>query len=617
MKHTTILILLILPICLFAEEITFNGSAKNTVAVGEQFRVTYTVNARSSDFTMPEIKDFNVLSGVNQSSSSSFQFINGQMTSSVSCTYSFYLEATKEGTFTIPPATVKVNGKKIESNSITITVVKGASTAQQQGSKQQTQPPTQQETASQAPLDEMLFTKTIVNKSKVYQGEEIIVTHKIYTRANLVGLGETKFPSYTGFWTEEVDMPKQISLTNEVINGVTYRVAELKKTILFPQRSGTLEIEPMEIECIIREQVKRRQPISFWDDFLDMGFGYQDRNYKVKSHPVKIIVNPLPSANKPANFSEAVGNFNLSSEIDKQKVKTNEAVNLKITVSGEGNLELIGKFTIPFPTDFETYEPKVSDKIAVTATGVSGKRTFEYLIIPRHEGIFTIPHVVFSYFNPEKNTYTTLSTPEYILEVEKGDVETSVTTTITNITKEDVKFIGKDIRYIKTNPFLLRTSGEYFFGSMNFYLWLIIPVIIFLLLLIIVKQRMKVDEALIKYRRANKIAQQRLRKANKFLKQNQKEKFHEEMSKCLWNYISNKLQIPISLLSKDNILQTLEQKAVSKELSDELNSLLDYCEFARFALKQDEADPTYDVTSMNKTFDKAILLINEIERELK
>lgn len=602
MKKITFILFLIFSVTqLFAQKFTASAS-KARVAVGEQFQISFTLNTNGSNFTPPLLNDFDVYSGPNQSTS--MQFINGNMSQSLSLSY--ILAAKKEGQFVIASASINTSAGKLQSNPITIEVVKGSANSQPQAQSQGRGQGTGQ---SEETSGDNLFVRTSVNKSRVYQGEQVTVTHKVYTRLNLVGFKDIKFPSYNSFWSQELPQQSQINLTQENIDGVSYNVAELKKVFLFPQRSGTLQVEPLEVECVVRQRSNRR-PQSIFDQFFGNG-GYEDVAYSAKSKPVKIEVMPLPENNKPKDFSGAVGSYTFKAEINKNKVKANDGINLTIGISGKGNLKLIDPLKIDFPEDIETYDPKVSDNISANATGVSGSKTFDYLIIPRHPGEYKIDKIAFSYFDPEKKNYITLPSPEFNITVEKGDEKDGGATMVTSVNKEDVKLLGSDIRYIKTNNIQLIKKGDYFFGSIGFIGGLVTPVLLFLSFLVARKRYIEQnsDVVLVKSRKATKMAKKRLAIAEKHLKSDSKAEFYDEVLRALNDYLSNKLNIPVADLSKDAISLSLQKKKVSEETIGLLVKTINNCEYARYA-------PTAVSGGMENTYSDTVKLITNIEDEL-
>jgi len=581
------------------DDVSFTASAPKVVAVGEQFHLKFVVNAKGSGFKMPDLGDFNVLAGPHTSSSSSIQIINGQMSQNVTYTFTCILQAVKEGNYTVSEAVVTVKGKQYKSNTLNIEVVKGNLPVPEHKQQQKN------EQAGNV-SNEDLFVRVIADKTNVYQGEHIIVTIKVYTRLDLMGFNNMKFPSYDGFYAQEIETPSQVSLHRENVGGQIYNVGLMKKSILFPQRSGVITVEPFELDCAVRKRIKRRSH-SIFDDFFG---SYQRVNKKVKSTPVKITVKPLPP-NKPESFNGAVGNFDMKAVIDKTDVKTNDAVTLKVKISGNGNVKLIDPLNIDFPPDFETYDPEIAANVKNSVSGSSGSKVFEYLIIPRHAGKFRIAPLVFSYFDTRLKKYKTISSDEFIINVTKGD-ETETTNVISGFGKEDVKFIGSDIHFIKKNDFKLARIGTTLFGSVNFYLTYSASLLAFLVIFVLRRNQIKRNSniMLVKHRKANKISRKRLRTAYMHLKQNNKEEFYDELLKALWLYLGDKLGIQVASLSKDNVKEMLEKQNIDKELINDFERITDMCQFARYA-------PADEAQQMETAYSDAGKIIGRFERSLR
>lgn len=576
---------------------------KTKVAVAETFQLTFSLNTSGSNFKAPNLNDFDVYSGPNQSSSMSY--VNGAMTQSI--TLSYILAAKKEGKYTIAAASVVSNGTTLQSNPIIMEVSKGqTNTANQSNGNQTVQNPSTPTTEN---LADNLFVKTIVNKTNVYQGEQITVTHKVYTRFQLRGFQDVKFPDYTGFWSQDMPMNnQQIQLSNENIDGVNYQVAELKRTYLFPQRSGKLEIEPVTVECVVRKQSNKR-PRDIFEQYF--GGGYEDAVYSVKSKPVTINVSPLPQTNKPNNFSGAVGEYSFKAQLNKDKIKANEGINLTITLIGKGNIKLVDPVKIDFPEDFETYDPKTNENISIGQTGVTGTKTFDFLIIPRHEGDYKIENLNFGYFDPNKKEYVIIPSPEFNIHVEKSVIENA--TVISNLPhQEDVKVLGNDIRYIKTKHLELKEKNRHFFGSPLFYAGLISPIFAFIGFIFLRRksQEQNKDAAVVKSRKATKMAKKRLSVAEQHLKQSNKELFYVEIFKALYGYISDKLNIPIADLNKEHISETLKNKNVTTETIEKLITTIHNCEYAKYA-------PSIVSGDLNQIYQHTVELITKIENEIK
>ncbi len=589
-----------------ADNIHFTMEGPQAVAVGDQFRLGFTLNESGTDLQLPDLSNFDVLMGPTTSQSSSIQIINGKTTQSSSFSYMFILRAKKEGKFTIRPASIKVGGKMYESNELTIQVVKGQPqpAAGQQPTSQKNAQTT--ETPGSTISKDNLFVRVAVDKTNVSKGEQILSTVKLYISQNvpLNGFDEVKLPSYEGFWTKDIEVPTQVSFTREVYDGKIYQVGILKKTILFPQQVGTIRINPFEITCLVRQRVKQQQ--GFFDDFFD---NYRVVKAKVISDPVSIQVKDLP--NQPGNFSGAVGNFSVSSSLDKTNVKSNEAVTLKLNVNGSGNLTLIKAPKIELPQDFEAYEPKTSDRVIASDNGLNGSVTFEYLFIPRFAGNFTIPAIEFVFFNPATHQFETRTTEAYKLHVDKGS-DDSNSSVVSSFSKEDVKMIGKDIRFIKQNKTVLKPKGTSFFGTFEFYSIYILSLIAFVVVYVINRKKIKENAnlVLVRNKRANKVALKHLKAASVFLKNNQAEQFYESVIKALWGYLSDKLSIPVADLSREKASSSLLAKGVNQDAVTELIRIIDDCEFARYA-------PAAFAGTMIEIYDGAARVMGIFEKQIK
>ncbi|MGB0404087.1 MAG: BatD family protein [Salibacteraceae bacterium] len=598
-KYTLLIILISVGLNGLAQKFTATVN-QNTITVGHQFKVTYSIDGQGENFQIPPFENFRVLSGPNQSTS--MQYVNGQMSSSIS--YSYILASTKTGQFTIPPATVTVNGKKIESNAINISIVN-----QSQAQKQAAQQKQAQQRAQQKQLEENIYIKLLLDKTSVYQGEQIVATFKLYTRLQVANFQFSKAPAFNGFYTQEIESKEIGQGKTEIINGVQYTTALLKQVVLSPQRSGNIKIEPAEMDVIVRVQ-DQRAARSFFDQFLG---GFKDIEMNLKSNGANIKVKAVPSGNKPLSFNGAVGNFKLTSSIDKQNVKTNEAFNLKVNIAGSGNIKLIKDPKFDFPPDFEVYDPKENTKLNTNARGSSGSKSFEYLIIPRHSGDFVIPSVEFSFFNAKTGKYEVLRTEEYPIHVDRaeGETEEQAATAVRPVRKKDVALLGKDIRFIKKGNPKLKESGSAFFGSKLFWLLFIIPIILFVGLLIVRKRlkEMQMDVVGMNRRKANKVAAKYLTNAKKQLDNNNTNEFYEDVFKSLHKYIGMKMNIPVSDLNKEIMAMRLKEHGVEEGLINSFLEILGECEMARYAPSAAMNGP--------ELFEKTSKLINEIDGGIK
>ncbi len=605
-KLNSILIFMFVSLFAMADSIQFTMEGPEVVAAGEQFRLGFNLNEKGSDLQLPDLSNFDVLMGPSTSQSSSIQIINGKTTSNTSFSYIFILRAKKEGKFTIRPASIKVGGKTYESNSMEIQVVKGQPQQSSASGQQNSQDKQQEEAPTGTISKDNLFVRVDLDKTNVSKGEQILATVKLYISQNvpLNGFDDVKLPSYEGFWTKDIDVPTQVNFTREVYNGKIYQVGVLKKTILFPQQTGTIRIDPFEITCLVRQRVHQQQ--GFFDDFFD---NYRVVKAKITSDPISINVKDLP--NPPANFNGAVGNFSFSGALDKTNLKSNEAATIKLNVTGSGNLSLINPPKLELPQDFEAYEPKTSDKTIANGNGLSGSVSFEYLFIPRFAGNFTIPAIQFVFFNPATRQYETRSAGPFDIKVEKGsdDQNSSV---VSSFSKEDLKMIGKDIRFIKQDKVKLKPKGSAFYGTIEYYSIFILSLIAFAVFYVL--NRKKIEEsaniALVRNKRANKVALKRLKEASGFLKNNKAEQFYESVIKALWGYLSDKLSIPVADLNREKAAENLLARGIQQEVVTELLKIIDDCEFARYA-------PAAFSGTMNDVYNGAAKVMSIFEKQIK
>ena len=588
------------------EDVTLTAEAPDVVVSGDQFRLTFTVNTqKGKDFLAPSISGFDVLMGPSRSQQSSTQIINGKVSSSSAITYTYILMAGKEGTYTIPAASIEVDGKKIFSNALTIKVLPPDQAAGNQQSEQGGNASSSRgQIAGSKISDKDLFITATAAKTTVYEQEAILLTYKVYTLVNLRQL-YGKMPDLKGFHTQEIELPQQKTFSLEHYNGRNYNTTIWSQYVLFPQQTGKLEIPSITFEGIVAQQTISDDP---FDAFFNGG-GYIEVKKKIVTPKVVINVKPLPA--KPDNFSGGVGEFTMSSSINAKEVKTNDAVTIKLTIKGAGNMKLLSSPEVKFPEDFEVYDPKVNNNFEVSRAGLSGTQTIEYLAIPRHAGDFTIPPVEFTYFDLKSRSYKTLKTEEYRLKVAKGKGNADqVIADFTN--KENVKVLGQDVRFIKLGDTKLSPKGEVFFGTTGYWLGYIIPFIVFVALVIFFRKQAaeNANVAKVKTKKANKVATKRMKLAGKLLADNKKNEFYDEVLKALWGYISDKLSIPVSQLSKDNIEAELTRYGVSDEITKTFINALNECEFARYA-------PGNESEAMDKVYATSVEAISKMENSIK
>lgn len=589
-----------------ADEVTFTADAPGAVVMGETFRLSYTVNTHNAkSFRVGNITDFDILMGPTQSSSMSSSTINGVRTSSKTLTFTCILRPKKEGTYTIPAAMITAEGKQLTSKELTVKVLPPDQKAKAQQSNSQSKGTT----TSQAGQidDDDLFIVATVNKKKVYEQEAILLTYKIYTTVNLTNVSG-KMPDLKGFHTQEVEMPKgNREFELEHYKGRNYRTIVWSQYVLFPQQSGQLEIPSITFEGTVAQLVKNYDP---FEAFFNGGSSYVNVQKPIRTPKLTIDVSPLPSG-KPASYSGAVGDFSISSSISTTELKENEAVTLKVVVSGTGNMKLIKTPEVNFPADFEVYDPKVDNKFTLKAGGLSGNKVFEYLAIPRYSGNYTIPAVEFTYFDVKSGSYKTLKTTEYTLNVAKGEGSGSAVST-GYVSKEELRLLGQDIRYIDLKDVKFSPKGVYFYGTLGYWLWYIVPFVGFLVILVVYRKQAaeNANIAKSKNKKAGKVATHRLKVAKQKMVAKDKAGFYDEVLKAIWGYLSDKLIMPISELSKENVSAELAARQVSEELIGECTALLGECEFARYA-------PTLSGMSEEKIYNRAAELMNGLENEIK
>ena len=610
-KHLLIYILLLFTsVSVQAVQTRFTMSAPNAVEMGKQFRLSFTLNERGSNLKLPPgiENNFDVLMGPSTSQSMSMTTINGQTTQEVTYGFTYILRPKQEGTYELRSASIEVGGKIFESNTIKIQVVKsqskpaqpqagaggGTATEQQQGAPQNV------ELGS-----DNLFVRVEMSKQNVFKGEQLVATVKLYVNPNIpiAGFDEVNLPTFEGFYTQDVEIPQQVNFTREVYDNKIYQVGILKKTILFPQQTGRITVEPFSMALLVQQQVKQR---SFFDDFFN---SFRTVKATISSKPVSVNVKDIPKS--PADFMGGVGNFNITSNISSEDVTTNDAVTLKVTISGSGNIRLINTPKLQLPSDFEIYDPKTTDNVSATNSGVSGTKTIEYLFQPRFEGEYTIPAIQFTYFNPGTGAYETKSTSAYQLRVKKGSGDQSATV-VGSVRKEDVQLLGQDIRYIQQGDAELELKGYTFFGTPMFYFLYGGSTFAFLLLFFIYrkKARENANIALMRNKKANKVARKRLRAAATFMKQNNNEAFYESILKAFEGYLSDKLGIPIADLNRESSVAGLQKKNVEQTVIDDFVSVVDQCEYARYA-------PASGSEARHEIYSKAEATMGLMEKQIK
>ncbi len=579
---------------------TFQASVSNTkVGLNERLEVSFTFSGEDinslKNFNAPDFNGFHVLSGPNQSTS--MQIINGAV--SASKTLSYILQPKNEGTFTISSASIDFKGNVLKTNSIKIEVVKGNVTPNRSGNES---------TISNEEIAENLFIRASADKNRVYQGEQVTVVYKLYTRLNIAAqMSVSKLPQYSGFWAEELETTSNISFTTEVVEGKQYRVGVLKRVALFPSQSGELSVTPFELTVPVQIQ-KKRKSNNIFDDFFGDPFGRGETiQVQAKSNTLKVNVKPLPEIDKPVSFNGAVGNFSLDVKLDKNETKSNEPVSLKVNIAGTGNIKLLGIGELKLPPGIEMYDPQTNEDIKRSGK-VNGKKTLEYLLVPRAVGEKEIPPVEFSFFDPAKEKYVTLLSEPLTINVKDGEGGETFSTA----SKENIKMLGQDIRFIKTNSTSLSKNSRILFYQTGFWIAVVIPLLIAggAISWKIRNDKLSGNLTKLRFVQAEKTAKLRLKKAKVLLDKGDDQNFYTEISLALFGYLEDKLEIPKSEFTLERAAEELEKRSLNSDVIEKMKSSIQKCEYARFAPKGNFQ------TEMNEMYSGLSDVIINIEKNL-
>lgn len=580
-------------------QVSFTADGPRQVVQGNKFSIRYILrNAEGDNFNEPTVEGATKLYGPALSTSYSHEWVNGKSSSSSSQEYSLMYRADKAGTYTIPPATIDVDGKRYTSKSLELEILppdKSASAGSQSQGVRIDDIDTQ--SASKPLNSKDLFVRIEMSKQKVYEQEAVVCTIKLYTKYQISQFMTTLQPSFDGFLIEE--LPLSPSLNNvEHYNGENYMVAELKKCILFPQKSGKLTITSgnYDVTAIQYDMVRSlfgtiRQPV--------------ESKVQVKSNSASVNILPLPSP-KPASFSGAVGQFSVTANVKPDKFKTYEAATYTYTVSGSGNIKYIKAPEIHFPSQFDVYDPQSTVEAKPSGSTVKGSTKFEYTFIPQYVGDYEIPSSEFTYFDPSVTKYVTINVPGQMVSVAKG-----VATAAAPVGK-DIELQNKDILHIKTGDLSLSKNHGMYISSFAYWLWYIIPVLVLLSIMWYYRKSLKERSniQMMKTKHANKVAKKRLKQAKAFMQANDSNKFYAEILKAVWGYLSDKLSIPVSELNKENITSELERFGADEVAVGEVIAILDKCEFAQYA-------PELSGTDMNEVYEEASEMMNKLENTKK
>ncbi len=611
-----IFILVCISISVFADEVSLRVSAPSTVEVGGKFRVQFTVNTQNvSHFSAPDFKGFEVIYGPATSSQSSFQMINGRTSQSSSIIYTYVLMAESVGNFTIGSASVQADGKTVKSSPTRIRVLSGGAGGSSggnyggggngnAGAGRQSSASEPSSSSTNISAKDLFMTAT-ASRTTVHEQEAILLTYKIYTLVDLREL-DGKLPTLDGFQIQEIPLPRTKEFSIEQYNGRNYRSVVWSQYLLFPQKSGKLTIPAITYEGVVLTRNRNLDPI---EAFFNGQSGYTEVKRKIATPTLTINVSPLP--NKPEGFSGAVGKFSVSSSISTKEVDANEAVTLKISVQGSGNMKLISTPEVQFPKDFETYDAKVNDNFQLTRSGLSGTKDFEYLFVPRHPGTYEIPAAEFIYFDTESRSYKTLKTEAYTLKVNKGKGGAGQSVSNYSGQQQDVQQLNQDIRFIKKGDVNLHQPGDTFFGTWKCWVAYLLPLLLFIIVMVLGRKQMKAhaNVALSRGRKANKVALKRMKTAKKLLDAHDTGKFYDEVLRALWGYVGDKFNMSQESLNKENIEQSLTSRNVPAEQIQQFMKVLNDCEFARYA-------PGDVNENMENVYNSAISAISKMEDNL-
>ena len=610
-----IFILVAFSLSTFADEVSLRVSAPSTVEVGGKFRVQFTVNTQNvSHFSAPDFKGFEVIYGPATSSQSSFQMINGRTSQSSSIIYTYVLMAESLGNFTIGSASVQVDGKTVKSKPTQVRVLSGGAggasggnygggNSNAGGGRASSAPEASSSSTNISAKD--LFMTATASRTTVHEQEAILLTYKIYTLVDLREL-DGKLPTLDGFQIQEIPLPRTKEFSIEQYNGRNYRSVIWSQYLLFPQKSGKLTIPAITYEGVVITRNRNLDPI---EAFFNGQSGYTEVKRKITTPTLTINVSPLP--NKPEGFSGAVGKFSISSSMSTKEVDANEAVTLKISVQGSGNMKLISTPEVQFPKDFETYDAKVNDNFQLTRSGLSGTKDFEYLFVPRHAGTYEIPASEFIYFDTESRSYKTLKTEAYTLKVNKGKGGAGQSVSNYSGQQQDVQQLNQDIRFIKKGDVDLHQPGDTFFGTWKCWAAYLLPLLLFIIVMVLGRKQMKAhaNVALSRGRKANKVALRRMKTAKKLLDNHDTGKFYDEVLRALWGYVGDKFNMSQESLNKENIEQSLTSRNVPDEQIQQFMKVLNDCEFARYA-------PGDVNENMGNVYNSAIDAISKMEDNL-
>ncbi|MCH5330184.1 MAG: protein BatD [Alistipes sp.] len=612
LKRVFLTVTAVLCACMAAradEDVSFDVNVKMIVAAGEAFKVEFVLNAdpEKNSFTPPDFGDFDILAGPATSTGHSVQFINGSMSKSVSYTITYVLLPRSSGTFTIGAAAIRSGGKRYTTNPTQIEVKEGGSDASQPAAQGRNDRQSLESQAEGQIGSEDLLLKLNLSRTGVYTGEPLLASLKLYNRVNLADYAVQKMPSFNGFWTQQLESDSRPH--RETYNGKVYEVYTLIEYLLYPQQSGTLTIDPVELTAVVQVIVQNNS--NNFDPFFGGGREIYNVRRALATPKLTVNVKELP-AGAPAGFSGAVGRFTMEAAPSAAEMAANSAATYTVKISGAGNLAFIPAPKLNMPSSFEVYPVKTTEQLRSTGSGTTGSRTFEYPFIARAEGEYTIQPAEFSYFNPERGQYVTLTSAVSTLQITPDAGGSSAAPqVISGPAKEDVRMLGNDIRFIKLGKAGLKKSSEPEILGIRYFIILLSLLGAATAAGIIVSQRRRENKnvALMRGKRANKVAVQRFRNAEKHMKAENRHAFYEEMLKALWGYISDKFNIPVADLTKENVREELHKHGISAETAQQFIAVISKCDEAQYA-------PAAS-SQMNEVYAEGIDIVSQIEAMIK
>ena len=595
-----------------AEKVTFEANSPLTVAVGEAFRVEFALNAKpdGDTFKAPSFEGFDVLAGPAISQGSSVQIVNGSMTKSVSYTYTFVLLPQAAGNVTIGAAEVKVDGSSYRTRPLPIEIVnegEGSRAQQQQGGSNRADD-TQADAQSRIGKDDILL-RAVVSRSSVYKNEPLHVAFKLYTRVPYVNIVPESAPSFNGFWSQDLSDPNSARVGRETYAGKVYETRVLYDYLLYPQQVGSLTIDPVDMTVVAQVVVQSRHA----DPFFGGGREVFNVPRKVQSQRATVQVKALP-AGAPASFSGAVGNFTMDTQFPSERIAANSGATVTVKISGTGNLTFVQAPKLPLPTSFEQYNVKTTESINTSSSGISGYRQFEYPFIARAEGTYDLEPIEFTFFDPQRMQYVTLKSKPLTLEITpdtRGGGGDAVVMQGRGMSKEEVKMLGQDIRFVKLGGAQLRSERVPFIFSAAYWILLVGVLVLFAMIYIALRRQIRESQniALVRGKRANKVAVQRFRAAKRYMEEQNRHAFYEEMLRALWGYMSDKFNIPVANLTKENVREELHKRGVSSEDSQRFTAIITQCDEAQYS--------PVESARMGDVYSEGVNLISRIESVIK